>query len=153
MEPYDHVMTFGWVEFLILAIVVIVPLSLIVIIVVRDGARPTDPLGWRSPGLVLPISADVQHRVRELWAAGRKVEAIKLIREQTGLGLKEAKVVAERLGAGHALPSDVTGDLRPDLAGRVRELKASGRVEQAVFLVRGETGMGQSEAETFVDAL
>ena len=41
----------------------------------------------------------------------------------------------------------------PDLATRVRELKAAGRAEQAIHLVRGETGMGQREAELFLDSL
>ncbi len=35
--------------------------------------------------------------VEELILAGRKIDAIKLLRQQTGLGLKEAKGEAERL--------------------------------------------------------
>ncbi|MFG6194036.1 hypothetical protein [Nonomuraea sp. JJY05] len=41
----------------------------------------------------------------------------------------------------------------PDLATRVRLLKQAGRIEQAIFLVRGETGMGQDEAIRFINAL
>ncbi|MEV7966908.1 hypothetical protein AB0O34_13125 [Sphaerisporangium sp. NPDC088356] len=41
----------------------------------------------------------------------------------------------------------------PDLATRVRELKAAGRQEQAVYLVRGETGMDSREAHLFVDSI
>ena len=36
--------------------------------------------------------------VRELAAQGRKIEAIKLLREETGAGLAEAKAVVDRLG-------------------------------------------------------
>ncbi|MEU6431850.1 ribosomal protein L7/L12 [Microbispora sp. NPDC046973] len=99
-----------------------------------------------------PVSADLQHRVRELYADNKKIEAIKLVREQTGLGLKEAKDLTEALASGRPLPV-APAHGRPDLASRVRELKAAGRGEQAVFLVRGETGMGQSEAERFVEAI
>ena len=38
-----------------------------------------------------------EHEARELARAGRKIEAIKLVRERTGLGLKEAKEMVERL--------------------------------------------------------
>ncbi|GAA0373103.1 hypothetical protein GCM10009530_24240 [Microbispora corallina] len=145
-------MTIGLPEILILSAVALVFLVAIVLIAARAGARPAGPLAWRSPGLLPPISAELQLRVRELYAEGRKIEAIKLVREQTGLGLKEAKAVADTLGSGNPLPMPA-GHGQSDLASRVRELKAAGRTEQAVYLVRGETGMGQTEAETFVDTL
>ncbi|WP_169946812.1 ribosomal protein L7/L12 [Microbispora sp. H11081] len=141
----------GWAEALILAVIVIALLG-VVLAAVRAGARPGGPLAWRSPGLLPPVSADLQHRVRELYAEGKKIEAIKVIREQTGLGLKEAKDLAEAMASGRPLPV-APGHARPDLASRVRELKAAGHAEQAVFLVRGETGMGQAEAERFVEAI
>ncbi|MBB4919131.1 hypothetical protein ACFY19_00025 [Streptosporangium saharense] len=40
-----------------------------------------------------------------------------------------------------------------DLASRVHDLKVSGRAEQAVLLVRGETGMTEPDARRFVDAI
>ncbi|MEU6409003.1 ribosomal protein L7/L12 [Microbispora sp. NPDC046933] len=141
----------GTAEVLVLAVIVIAFVG-VALAAVRAGARPAGPLAWRSPGLLPPVSADLQHRVRELYAENKQIEAIKLIREQTGLGLKEAKDLAEALASGRPLPV-APGHARHDLASRVRELKAAGRGEQAVFLVRGETGMGQSEAERFVDAI
>ncbi|MEU7886726.1 ribosomal protein L7/L12 [Microbispora bryophytorum] len=141
----------GTVEVLILAVIVIALLA-VGFAAMRAGARPAGPLAWRSPGLLPPVSADLQHRVRDLYAEGKKIEAIKVIREQTGLGLTEAKDLADSLASGRPLPV-APGHARPDLASRVRELKAAGRGEQAVFLVRGETGMGQAEAERFVEAI
>ncbi|GAA4583615.1 hypothetical protein GCM10023194_21430 [Planotetraspora phitsanulokensis] len=38
-----------------------------------------------------------------------------------------------------------------DLATKVRGLKNQGRYEQAVFLVRGETGFSEDAARSFVD--
>ncbi len=37
-------------------------------------------------------------RVRQLAAAGRKIEAIKMLREETNMGLKEAKDAVDALG-------------------------------------------------------
>ena len=46
-----------------------------------------------------PIPEELARRIREALFAGRKIEAIKLHREQTGLGLKESKEAVERLEA------------------------------------------------------
>lgn len=43
---------------------------------------------------------DLSPEVLVLLAAGRKVEAVKLIRAETGLGLKEAKDLADALSSG-----------------------------------------------------
>jgi hypothetical protein len=89
-----------------------------------------------------PLPVDLQERARALCLEGKTVHAVKLIRDETGLGLKEAKDLADALRAGPV-----------DLASRARELKAAGRTEQAIFLVRGETGMDQRDAEAFVATL
>jgi hypothetical protein len=44
----------------------------------------------------------IRHEVERLAAAGRKLEAIKLVRERAGLGLKEAKAFVEALERGLA---------------------------------------------------
>ena len=46
-----------------------------------------------------PNPGDLSMRIREAIFAGRKIEAIKLHREQTGLGLKESKDAVEKLEA------------------------------------------------------
>ncbi|MCT9933076.1 ribosomal protein L7/L12 [Planotetraspora sp. A-T 1434] len=146
----------GVTELLVVGLVGLIFLGLVMVVffAVRAGARPSTQLGWRSATLPPPVSADLQNHVRHLYAAGRKIEAIKVIREATGLGLREAKTLAEALASGQVIPAVPVGDpARPDLASRARQLKAAGRAEQAVFLVRGETGMGQSEAEAFIEAL
>jgi hypothetical protein len=140
----------GPVELLIigsfLALLVIAAIALM-----RRSARPSIPAPRLGP-------AELHHRVQDLTAQGRAIEAIKLIRDQTGLGLADAKRYADDVAAGRA-------PLRPggmqeiprrggaDLADRVRELKTAGRAEQALFLVRGETGMAEADARRFVDAI
>ncbi|MFI7454167.1 ribosomal protein L7/L12 [Nonomuraea sp. NPDC049714] len=94
--------------------------------------------------------------LRELIRRDRKIQAIKLLREHTGMGLKQAKDAIDGLAAGRPLHPPVTQQHAPpqeDLATRVRRLKESGRTEQAVFLVRGETGMDEAGATLFVDSL
>jgi hypothetical protein len=41
----------------------------------------------------------------------------------------------------------------PDLVDQAREMKALGQLQEAVFLVRGETGMSQRAAARFVNRL
>ncbi|MBO3749728.1 hypothetical protein J5X84_26915 [Streptosporangiaceae bacterium NEAU-GS5] len=120
----------------------------IIFLAARAGATANRRLAWRSDGLPPPISADLYDRIAELIRAGRKIEAIRLVRQHTGSGLKEAKVAVDSIAAGTYLdpPHD-------DLAARVRALKAGGRAEQAIMLVRGETGMSEAEAEAFVAAI
>ena len=55
-----------------------------------------------SPGAGPAGAGTLPPRAREALAAGRKVQAIKLVREATGLGLKEAKELVDRAGPGGA---------------------------------------------------
>jgi hypothetical protein len=54
--------------------------------------------------ILMPDEHQLSPEVYELLAAGRKVEAIKLIREETGLGLADAKELADFL-SGYDAPS------------------------------------------------
>ncbi|MFC4061317.1 hypothetical protein ACFOWE_23710 [Planomonospora corallina] len=44
----------------------------------------------------------------------------------------------------------LTGSLSPELIEQVRELKTTGQFDQAVFMVRGETGMSHRAATRLV---
>jgi len=48
-------------------------------------------------------------KVREAVTSGRKIEAIKLLRAETGMGLKEAKHAVEELERSLGLPPAETG--------------------------------------------
>ena len=58
----------------------------------------------RAESVALPHGAAAS--VEELIAAGRKIEAIKRLRAQTGLGLKEAKDAVEAIAQGTASVAD-----------------------------------------------
>jgi len=98
--------------------------------------------------------------VRQALERGNKIEAIKQLRNITGLGLKEAKDWIEsykRGGQPPALPS-----AQPHPAGRnpnatlpkeaVEELKR-GNTINAIKLIREATGVGLAEAKTLVDLI
>lgn len=75
----------------------------------RDPLMGGAPQAWRAngptpipsfPPATLPagtLPTDVEQQVRALLAAGRKIEAIKLARDATHLGLKETKDLVEAM--------------------------------------------------------
>ncbi|WP_329082872.1 MULTISPECIES: ribosomal protein L7/L12 [unclassified Streptosporangium] len=157
----------GPVELLIVATVLAVILMIVigVVMAARKGGRAI--AGVRAP-VMPPTPQGLHETVTRLTRQGRKIEAIKELRQYTGLGLKESKMIVDAVAMGHDLwghhlmarfqpsrpmVSPSAGVSGPDLATRVRELKAAGRTEQAIYLVRGETGMGEHEAELFVGTL
>jgi ribosomal protein L7/L12 len=70
--------------------VVAAVLLAVLVLVVRSRRGETIEM----PGAGLRTSAP--RSVEELMLAGRKIEAIKLLRQETGLGLKDAKEEVER---------------------------------------------------------
>ena len=59
---------------------------------------------------IAPPSADpLDAQVLQLMRAGRKIEAIKLYREQRRMGLKEAKDAVEALAQQHGVPQRSVG--------------------------------------------
>ncbi|MFC4533800.1 hypothetical protein [Sphaerisporangium dianthi] len=153
----------GLPELLILIVVVAVIVA-VVLVAIRIGRA-----GNRSSSVpqMRPMTPEELHQVvTRLTLQGRQIQAIKELRDFTRLDLPTSKAVVDGVAMGRDMwshpamtrfrPADHDALPRtagPDLATRVRELKAAGREEQAVHLVRGETGMGEHEARTFVDSL
>ena len=80
------------------------------------GRKPIEPFSQQPPKLItkdsgnvtaeiegqeLDIDPKVLDEVRRLTDAGRKIEAIKVLREATGLGLTEAKEIVDSLDLIH----------------------------------------------------
>lgn len=99
---------------------------------------------------------DPSERIAELIQQGRKIEAIKLLRETTGIGLKEAKEAVEQLsgettGSAQARPEPMP---RPgSVSEEVQNLAHQGNKIEAIKLLREQTGMGLKEAKQRVDAV
>ncbi|MFI6511960.1 hypothetical protein ACIBCT_30535 [Streptosporangium sp. NPDC050855] len=156
----------GPIELLLLLLIVAICVGLVMTL--RRGSRGSS--GAPTPSAkAAPAPADLRELVTRLTRQGKKIEAIRELRRHTSLGLAEAKAVADAVDAGHDMwGHPLMARFRPvnpmvtpaagangagDLASRVRALKAAGRAEQAVHLVRGETGMGEREAVLFVEAI
>jgi hypothetical protein len=106
-----------------------------------------------------PLSAPALAQVQALLVQGNMIQAIKVVREETRMGLKDAKDYVDAMAAGRpALGPWGVVPLAPQPGGaplseRARAFRSAGDPASAVALVRAETGMSQSEAERFLDAL
>ena len=140
-------------------VVVIIGAALIALIIVGTrGARS------RVDPTQVSIDAALAGQVRELYAAGDKLGAVKALRAATGLGLADAVRIVDKLGAsakppGKSGPSLTKGIaaspsiLGPDNEAEVRMLLAGGSKIEAIKLVRTVTGMGLKEAKDLVERM
>ncbi len=112
----------------------------------------------------------LQTLVQEDLRRGRKIEAIKRVREATSCGLKEAKEAVERFAAtgefAAGVPSNpavirapltsprATASLDdPTVSQQARALLAEGKKIQAIKVVRDLTNCGLKDAKEFVESL
>jgi ribosomal protein L7/L12 len=83
---------------------------------------------------------------------GQTIEAIKLLRQATGLGLKEAKDAVDAYMQG--LPVSMpTGAREVSLPASVLMALQTGNKIQAIKLLREKTGLGLKEAKDAVEAM
>jgi ribosomal protein L7/L12 len=109
---------------------------------------------------VANISDHTLREVQALVARGNKIEAIKRLRDLTGLGLKEARDYVESLplvpSSGDDFPPDAQPAPRPLSQAEIDELRAlvaRGNKIEAIKRCREMTGLGLKEAKDFVEAL
>jgi ribosomal protein L7/L12 len=148
-------------------VVVAVVLGLLIVAwIVLRMARQSAPSATPRRSAPLPsVPPDVVYEALRILRDGNKIAAIKLVRERTGLGLKEAKDVVEaaergerqRIPATPAAAADgasgasgANGALRDD---ELRALVADGQKIEAIKRVREHTGWGLAEAKDYVDGL
>ena len=118
------------------------------------GVRSCQYCGADFPGPSGPTPGSqdaLERRVRDLLAEGRKIEAIRVYREQTGTGLKEAKDAVEAIqrGVPASLPAGVDEPFRSELV----SLLDRGQKIEAIKLYRERTGAGLKEAKDAVEAI
>ncbi len=125
------------------------------------GNTVSTPVSTASGSAALG-TADLPPAVKTLLEKGRKIEAVKLVREATGWGLKEVKDYVDALESGASPPAPLPQPLReppiasgitPELAAEVRQLLARRQKIEAVKRVRMATGWGLKEAKAYVDAI
>ena len=90
------------------------------------------------------MSTPVPAEILAVWNSGSKVLAIKLLRDQSGLGLAEAKQLLESadaasspLAVNHAIPA--SAELRTELS--IHAAMASGNKLEAVKLLKKPQGL------------
>jgi ribosomal protein L7/L12 len=96
-------------------------------------------------------SRNSRDEIRTLLERGRKIEAIKLYREQTGAGLKEAKEAVETIQSGQAAPTGARTDR--DLEEEVVSLLVLGEKIEAIRHFRKRTGLDLRASKNAVEAL
>lgn len=107
----------------------------------------------------LPEAGDAQdlptafEKMEQEVEAGRIIHAIKLYREETGAGLKEAKDAVERMQGvlRDVLPAAEALDAR--IESEVAALVADGRTIEAVKVAREGLNLSLKQAKTYVDLI
>jgi ribosomal protein L7/L12 len=98
-------------------------------------------------------------KIRELVRGGNKIEAIKIYRGMTSVGLKEAKDAVEALAAGQSIQVPALAAASPTLENsaeplaEIKRLVQQGNKIEAIKIYRRMTNVGLSEAKTAVEAL
>ncbi len=72
----------------------------LIAMIARAGGRRDPLMGGAPPRVPVPVATlppEVERQVRAQLAAGRKIQAIKIARDATHLGLKETKDLVEAL--------------------------------------------------------
>jgi ribosomal protein L7/L12 len=137
-------------------IVIIVAAALIALVIVSRRATRS-----RVDPTQVSIDPGLAAQVRDLEAKGKKLEAVRLLRERTGLGLADAVRIVDKLAASgkpadlskKGAPGVATANIGPDHEAELRNLVAAGQQIQAIKMVRELTGMGLKEAKDLVDRL
>ncbi|NUT34008.1 MAG: hypothetical protein HOV79_13145 [Hamadaea sp.] len=89
----------------------VLAIAIVAFLLGRISKRPpeTDLVAIPAPALGRDLRPDasVDEQIRRHLAAGQKIQAIKLYREVTGVGLAEAKTAVERMQAGGPPPKSI----------------------------------------------
>jgi ribosomal protein L7/L12 len=106
---------------------------------------------FRSTSAPTP-AGQLPANVLEALARGRAIEAIGLLRDSTGISLKEAKDVIDEHLRDNPVPVVPTYSI-PALPPPVVEALQQGNKIQAIRLLRARTGLGLKEAKAAVEAI
>lgn len=97
------------------------------------------------------LTQDVETKLRLLLAQNRKLEAVKLVLDSTGCGLKEAKEFVDNFAGGQKPPAIKA--LPADLDTQILTLLSQGEKLHAVKLYKEATGLGLAESKDYVDGI
>lgn len=170
---------------LLVGIVIVVVVGLVILVAALRSMRPKEPeaqvytpsptmartaaatsLASPASGLTPSVIAEIDRLV----AAGQKIQAIKLLRQRTGVGLKDAKdridhwsisTTAPHLAAvSHASavatsitprPGSPRGSVPASVAAEIDRLITANQAIHAIKLFREHTGAGLAESKRAID--
>jgi large subunit ribosomal protein L7/L12 len=115
------------------------------------AATRCEKCGAELAGLAEQPQEPVDDTLMDLIRRGQKINAIKLYRERTGLGLKEAKDAVEALERGESTRSPKNNPT--ELQEAVVSLLRNRQKIQAIKLFRDQTGVGLADAKQAVEEL
>jgi len=128
-----------------------------------EQAVPSELAGQETktdPEERIPQQPDsFEGRILLLMQTGKKIEAIKIYRQETGSGLKEAKDAVEALAAGQPIARrsgesvETNGVDLNSLEGQVLALMRDQKKIWAIKVYREQTGVGLKQAKDAVEAL
>lgn len=145
-------------EFLIFlaVLVAVIMVSVAVIQLNRQVQRGLAArLTEQPPQLSHPLSVWTIRQIRDLIANQRTLEAIKLVRNETGLGLKDSRIFIEHFQADESIAHSETPEQQIDkqLVQDLRSLLHQGQKIEAVKLARQKLGIGLKEAKDYLEIL
>lgn len=104
-----------------------------------------------EPNVVFDMRPPDEAELDLLLQQGRKIEAIKLYRDRTGMGLKEAKDAVDALQMGKRVP--ILPVLDTDVSLELLSLLEKNKRREAIDLYRRSTGFGPAQARQAVQRL
>lgn len=135
-------------------VVIVVLVAAIVFAIWSRRSKPASITPSTAPAPTRALDDEAIRSITALIAADRKIHAIKLYREVTGSGLKEAKdaIDAWDPSTGSGIASG-PGGANDELAIGARAVRQTSGDIAAIKYVRSETGWGLIEAKNYVEQL
>jgi ribosomal protein L7/L12 len=135
------------------AIVVLAVAIVVTLVAGRAGRARTPSVPVPRP----PLDPATEQAVSDLIARERKIEAIKRLRDATGMGLRDAKEWVEAWASdGTATPPAAQAAdpaVLETLAVEARAVRDAAGAISAIRLVRDRTGWGLADSKAYVDRL
>jgi len=95
----------------------------------------------------------IPEHIAELIRSGRKIEAVKLLREETGVDLQTAKEAVDRMDADPVFDPLPVPERPEDVSDEVQSLAWEGQKIVAIKLLREQSGLALKASKEIVDLL
>lgn len=121
----------------------------------RNKTAPVTPAA-PSSDIYYNVPEEVTQNIKAMLLQGRKIEAIKYLKDNVSMGLKEAKDYVEGLtieDEEKVTREPGLNNLDVETVEEARELLRQGYKMEAIKLIREESGISLKEAKEFVESL